>query len=87
MVTTLHHLVQYITRSVRDRSRVRAGEGPRAPAAAPPAAGAAEAAAARHLGDGDDLRRRRRHQGAHPRAAHRALQHGRHAHQLPRGGT
>ncbi|XP_063365443.1 succinate dehydrogenase [ubiquinone] flavoprotein subunit, mitochondrial isoform X1 [Cydia amplana] len=46
----------------------------------------AEAAPPRHLRDRHDLRRRRRHQGTHPRAPHSALQHGRHAHQLPRTG-
>ena len=39
-------------------------------------------AAARHLGIRAHLRRRRRHQGADPGAADRALQHGRHSHEL-----
>merc|ERR1712045_1074073 len=42
--------------------------------------------AARHLRDRDDLRGCGRDAGADPRAAHRALQHGRHPHQLPRPG-
>ena len=40
--------------------------------------------AAGHRRDREDLRRRRRHQPADPGAADRALQHGRHADQLPR---
>ena len=43
---------------------------------------AAARAAARHLGDGADLRRRRRHQGADPRRADLPLQYGRHPHEL-----
>eukprot|EP00965_Chrysotila_dentata_P193394 6175742-Pleurochrysis_carterae.AAC.1 len=52
----------------------------------PHAAGACRAPA-RHLGDGGHLRRRRRDQGANPRAAHRPLQHGRHPHQPLRRGA
>ena len=44
-------------------------------------------AAARHHRDGEDLRRRRCHQGADPGAADRALQHGRHPDQLSRRGA
>lgn len=66
--------------------RLWAREGPRVPAAAPPAARAAGHAPARHLRDGHDLRGRGRHQGAHPRASHRALQHGWHPHQLQGAG-
>ena len=45
-------------------------------------------APAGHLRDAQDLRRRRRHQGADPGAADRALQHGRHPDELPlRGGA
>ena len=43
--------------------------------------------APRHHRDGEDLRRRRRHQGADPGAADGALQHGRHPDQLSRRGA
>ena len=62
--------------------RRRPAEGPHPPAPQPPAARGAGRAPARHLGVGQDLRRRRRDQGADPGPADRALQHGRHPDQL-----
>ena len=62
--------------------RGRAAQGPHPPAPEPPAARGAGRAAARHLRERQDLRRRRRDQGADPGAADRALQHGRHPDQL-----
>ena len=50
------------------------------------ARGAARAAA-RHFRERAHLRRRRPHQGADPGAADRALQHGRHRHELSRRGA
>ena len=57
----------------------------------PPAPGASrsrghQGAVAGHRRDGAHLRQRRRQQGAHPGAAHGALQHGRHSLQFARRG-
>ncbi len=69
------------------RARDRSGQGPHH---APPGASRRRrslGAPARHHRNGEDLRRRRCHQGADPGAAHRPLQHGRHSHELSRRGA
>ena len=66
--------------------RLRAEQGPYPPASGASGPQAAARAAARDLGDGADLRRGRRHQGADPDRADLPLQHGRHPDQLARRG-
>ncbi len=62
--------------------RRRPEQGPHRAQPQPPAARGAGRAAARHLGERQDLRRRRRDQGADPGSADRPLQHGRHPDEL-----
>ena len=76
-LTFAHHSLPHL---LPTRSRVD----PLAPRPPPP--GGAGRAAARHLRDSGHLRGRGRHEGAHPRAAHGALQHGWRAHQPPGRG-
>ena len=71
-----------MTIEIREGRGVGPREGPHPPAPQPPAARRARRAPARHLGVGQDLRRRRRHQGADPGHPDRALQHGRHPDEL-----
>ena len=63
-------------------ARRRQEQGPHLPAPRPSRSGGAARAAAGHFGIGEDLRRRRRDQGADPGAADGALQYGRHPDQL-----
>ena len=62
--------------------RRRQEQGPHLPASRPPRPGGPARAPAGHLRIGPHLRRRRRHPRADPRAAHGALQHGRHPDEL-----
>ena len=65
----------------------RQEQGPHPPAPGAPRPGGAARAAAGHLGDGEDLRRRRRDARADPDPADRPLQHGRHPDELSRRGA
>ena len=69
------------------RARRRPEQGPHLPAPRPPRPEDPARAPAGHLGERQDLRRRRRHQGADPGPADRALQHGRHPDELSRRGA
>ncbi len=69
------------------RPRRRPEEGPHLPAPRPSRSGDPARAAARHHRIGAHLRRRRSHPRADPDRADRALQHGRHRHELSRRGV
>ena len=69
------------------RPRRRQEQGSHLPASRSSRSEGAARAAAGHFRIRAHLRRRRRHQGADPGAADRALQHGRHRHELPRRGA
>ncbi len=66
--------------------RRRQAQGSHRSASGAPGSGGHQGAAARHRRNRADLCRRRRQQGADTRAAHRALQHGRHPLQCARRG-
>ncbi len=69
------------------RPRRRRGEGSHLPSPLAPRPEDHSRAAAGHFGIGAHLRRRRCHARADPGAADRALQHGRHPHELSRRGA
>ena len=73
-----------MTMEIREGRGVGEHAGPHPPAPGAPGPGSDPRAPARHCRDRADLRRRGRDARADSRAAHRALQHGRHSLQLPR---
>ena len=76
-----------MTMEIRAGRGVGKQQGPHLPAPRPPRPEDPARAPARHLGERQDLRRRRRDQGADPGPADRALQHGRHPDELSRRGA
>ena len=76
-----------MTIEIREGRGCRQAQGPHPPAPRPSRSGGAARAAARHLGIRAHLRRRRPHARADPDRADRALQHGRHRHELSRRGA
>ena len=73
-----------MTMEIRAGPRRRQEQGPHLPASRPSRSEDPARAPARHFRERQDLRRRRRDQGADPGAADRALQHGRHPDELSR---